>query len=260
MKTITSCKLSLTKLFQFLVLAFSLQLNAQPNNVNPRDLYHGKIKTVFTNVWKQEMNHKDWENQYLDEEISLAFYEDGSKANLEIFDYDSEGNIRSKSAINYKNSKGAILDSLGNPIRRNGPLGIELIQYKYNNGRVIEMIEENENHELQFKTNYYYENGKLISADHFNKEGIKVNQLFYDENERLKEQIHCSNEKQLWIRKLYYDEKGFLVREEEWNLKGKKTSETSFEYEFDNQGNWIKEWKTIGKTRFYSKRAIEYYE
>lgn len=242
--------------------ATCFQLNAQPNSENPREVYEGKIKEIYTNVWVQKKNHKEWETQYLDKEMGLNFNEDGSKAILETVNYEADGKIRSTSKCNYKdqeNKKEILLDSIGNPIQKNGPLGVEFIRYKYQERKVIEMIEENENHELQFKTVYFYENGKLIKADHYNKAGTKVNQLIYDDQERLKEQIHCFNDKQLWIKKLFYDEKGFLIREEEWNLKGKKTSETLFEYEFDSQGNWIKEWKINGNKRFYTKRDLVYF-
>ena len=206
---------------------------------------------------------------------------------IEYGQYDGEGNIYEVTKIQKDQSgnpiKGTIYDSKGN-LKKYYTTIID------KNGNVAEFKNYNIENELVYlQKNEYDTNGNVTSRTGGNPKSDKVfkTELEYNSNNEVIKKIKYNSDKTVKDTRTYaydvngneieselfksngdytkfiseYDKLNNLTIQNWYDKEGKQKHQTSFEYTYDNQENWItKKRFSNGELGFVWERKIEYYK
>ena len=183
----------------------------------------------------------------------IHYYSDGTKGMKNTYKYNKKGNIIEEHWLNPKTYDTKItykLDDKGNRIEANlnGKLKWKWT-YKYDEkGNIIEKIKYNSNDSLIDIDTYKFDeqNHKIESTKHYpySKRKLIFNYITkFDNNGNP-------------FKKIFYTSHSWNVSQSQGRLRWKKT----YEYEFDNKGNWTQMIVFVdGVPKYIYERKIEYY-
>lgn len=270
-------------LIVFLILSSGTNLIAQSSS----DSLKPKIRMVKEVIYKPEngklKNRKNLFNKNIssytifdknEKVIENGQYEmDGSLYEKIIYERNEEG-IAQKAMI--KNSSNELksywtyeYDSNGNMIKvktydsENNLTNIQSNKYD-KKGNSIEMLLKRPGNERGWKHVYKYNsNNKKIEQFRYKPDGSLKDQRTYsydkDGNENLQFKLNPDGSFMKFVSE--YDKMGNLTVQNWFNEQGEQTHQTSFEYIYDKNGNWIsKRRSSNGELGMVWERQIEYYE
>ncbi len=186
----------------------------------------------------------------------------------DIYTYDNKGN-RIRQTVTYVESKEQsililVYDSKGNKIEEKSYYPVPIISD-------IKQPDESIEKYLNRVTKYKYDEGNLIQATYYNKEGSITNKILstyengnrkeviaysadakgnlvdrhqtsfkYDEKRNLIEKIIYNKDNSIQERHINgFDEQGYRISQIIYDSNGKIKSNNSLRYEFDSHGNWL---------------------
>lgn len=131
--------------------------------------------------------------------------------------------------------------------------------FEYEDNRIALEIYRNEQNEVVRKSTFAYDdNGNIIFQSKLeNNTPEVIEQNTYNENNQLVEQIVSENGTLIWQQNYSYDKNGKVI--ESMSFDRIKRESISYQYEFDNKGNWIKRTMIVdGKPKQLFSRNISY--
>jgi hypothetical protein len=132
------------------------------------------------------------------------------------------------------------------------------------NGNSIEMVLKNSESDIGWKYVYKYNSdNKKIEQLRYEPDGSLLDRRTYNYNEKGNEFEQFQHKPDGTIMKFVseYDEMGNLTIQNWFNEQKEQTHQTSFEYVYDKNGNWItKRRSSKGVLSLVWEREIEYYE
>lgn len=265
--------------------------NSKENDLKKENL-KGKVKSIHT-VWyrgvekfgeiskdKHISSFKKIFNDagYIVEDKSFGYAEDPTRKNIYIYD-DKNRLIEQKRenfdqqfkswwgesfrhVYKYDEKGNRIEEALYDIYNQKGIYSVE--KYAYDNkGNMIEMNEYNSDGNLEKKIKYSYDNkGNKIEENEYNQDGKPESRWRY-KYDSFGNQIEASSfdfekDKFNFTITRRFDKQG---NEVESSDDGYNSNKDNYEYEYDNNKNWIKSvYYRDGKLHSITERTIEYYD
>ena len=204
--------------------------------------YGSNDSSELESMWIYKYNEKGYNNE------TNRYDPDGGLITKRIYKYDENGNMIEK--IMY---------------RADGSLRDKYV-YKYDkNGNRIEKSEYNSDEELKRKYIYKYdEKGNRIEKSKYKSDGNLRYKYIYkydEEGNSIETSKYKSNESLDFKFTNKFDENGNKIESNKFNSEGSLKSEWNYEYQYDEQGNWIKKVGFENGTPTYIReREFEYYK
>lgn len=282
--------------FRYLITVVILTFTLSPTNIAQgikKDLNHyklqGAVKSMkmfkFEAIDKFGQISKGNPKGYSFENIVVLFNEDGNA--IEINWYKTDGKLEYKYLIGYDdwgffkkkdryNSNGKVnskrvyvRDSLERTYTENkyaadGSLE-SIILYSYNEDwklirQVSQYFEDMAN--SGYNTYEYNDIGKIIELKGFNTENRFSSRFSFTYNELnlIKERYYYFKEGSPSKEVYFYDELGNLIEEKKYSLDGNLLLDSTFKYEMDQMGNWIRKIEFHDMIpKYIYERNLEYF-
>jgi YD repeat-containing protein len=131
--------------------------------------------------------------------------------------------------------------------------------FEYESNKVVLEIYRNAVNEIIRKSTYIYDdNGNIIFQSKFENNSPEfIEQNSYNDQNQLIEQVVTENGVLIWQQNYTYDSKGKVI--ETTSFDGTKRETTSYQYEVDSKGNWIKRTTLVdSKPKQILSRKISY--
>ncbi len=272
-----------TLVLVFLLLSSGLTLYAQTTS----DSLKPKMKMVKEVLYKPENGEIKSREDLFDSELNSYKKYDKNEKIVETGQYETDGSVYEKTFYErdekgkalkaiQKNASGQvksywtyIYDEEGNMIEvntydQNNKL-IKIQSNKYDEkGNNVEMIIKSPENENGWKYIYKYNfDNKLIERNRYMPDGSLKDRRTYaydkDGNENLQYKFNPDGSFIKFVSE--YDEMNNLTVQKWFNELDKQIHQTSFEYIYDDNGNWISKRRiSNGKLGMVWERNIEYYE
>lgn len=273
-----------TKIYLLALLAFHCACNAENNDNNrAKNDLNGKIKSVKESYYRAGNTEGDFKLRSINE---TTFNKEGNKTSY--IQYTSDGDTISKQLYTYDDKNNLIEDNLYNSY---GGLSSNTT-YKYDSkGNRVEEILFEEGYSPSKESYKYDDRNNIIEKKQYNPEGICWNKIRYkyDETGKMVEENHLAPDDAHIEKKLYkYDDNGNVIEVQSLSSLNRSHNyktlsmyddknnlieysyiqdgnsapfKTTYSYEFDEPGNWIKstEFKDdIPQNK--TEREIEYFD